>query len=87
MKSLRAPDFKEHLRAIACESKPLQCIVSIKTMANITSRGIVSSNHHLFLHSYITLFKTSLNYIILMKVTYCINYITSNVAANSWDIW
>ena len=47
---LRAPDFKEHLRATACESKPLRCIVFVKAMANITSRGKVSFNYHLLFH-------------------------------------
>ena len=52
VKILRAPGFKEHLRTTACETKPIRCIVFIKTMANITSHGIVSSNYHLsFLYS------------------------------------
>ena len=42
VKFLRAPDFKEHLRTTACESKPLRCIVFIKAMVNITSRRKVS---------------------------------------------
>ena len=49
VKFLRAPDFKEHLQTTACESKLLRCIVFIKTMANITSRGKVLFNYHLFL--------------------------------------
>ena len=32
---LRAPNFKEHLRTTACESKPLRCVVFIKTRANL----------------------------------------------------
>ena len=44
VKFLRAPDFKEHLRTTACKSKPLRRIVFIKAVANITSRGKVSSN-------------------------------------------
>ena len=35
----------------------------------------------------ITRFNISVNYIILMKVTYCTDYITSNLVANSWEIW
>ena len=50
VKFLRAPDFKEHLRTTACEVKPVRCIVFIKAMANITSRGKVSFNYHLFFH-------------------------------------
>ena len=47
---LTAPDFKEYMRMTACEFKPLRCIVFIKTMANITSRGKVSFNHDLLFH-------------------------------------
>ena len=47
VKFLRAPDFKEHLRTTACESKPLRCIVLIKAMANIASRVNFSFNYHL----------------------------------------
>ena len=50
VKFLRAPDFKEHLRTTACESKPLRCIVFLKAMANITSHGKVSFNYHLLFH-------------------------------------
>ena len=50
MKLLRAPHVKEHLRTTACESKPLRCIVFIKAVANITSRGKVSVNYHLLFH-------------------------------------
>ena len=50
VKFLRAPDFKEHLRTTACEFKPVRCIVFIKAMANITSRGKVSFNYHLLFH-------------------------------------
>ena len=50
VKFLRAPDFKEHLRTTACESKPLRCIVFLKAMANITSHGKVSFNYHLLSH-------------------------------------
>ena len=50
MKFLRAPDFKEHLRTTACESKPLRCIVFIKAMTNITSCRKVSFNYHLLFH-------------------------------------
>ena len=32
VKFLRAPDFKEHMRASACKSKPLRCIVLLKAM-------------------------------------------------------
>ena len=39
VKFLKALDFKEHLRTTTCESKLLRCIVFIKTMANVTSRG------------------------------------------------
>ena len=49
-KLLRAPDFKEHLLTTACEFKPVRCIVFIKAMANITSRGKVSFNCHLLFH-------------------------------------
>ena len=49
VKFLRAPDFKEHLRTTACEFKPVRCIVFIKAMANITSRGKVSFNYLLYL--------------------------------------
>ena len=44
VKLLRAPDFKEHLRTTACKSKHLRRTVFIKAIANITSRGKVSSN-------------------------------------------
>ena len=50
VKLLRAPDFKEHLRTTACEFKPVRCIVFIKAMANIASRGEVSFNCHLLFH-------------------------------------
>ena len=50
VKCLRAPDFEEHMRMTACESKPLRCIVFINAMANITSRGKVSFNHDLLFH-------------------------------------
>ena len=39
--------LKEYLRTTACESKPIWCIVFVKTMANITNRSKVSSNYHL----------------------------------------
>ena len=41
---------KEHLRTAACEFKPVRCIVFIKAMANIASRGEVSFNCHLLFH-------------------------------------
>ena len=41
VKFLKAPDFKEHLRTTTYESKLLRCIVFIKTMTNVTSRGKV----------------------------------------------
>ena len=50
VKFLRAPDFKEHLRTTACESKLLRFIAFTKTMANITSHGKVSFNNHLLFH-------------------------------------
>ena len=50
VKLLRAPDFKEHLLTTACEFKPVRCIVFIKAMANITSRGKVSFSCHLLFH-------------------------------------
>ena len=59
VKFLRAHGFKEHLRTTACESKPIRCIVFVKTMANITSRGKVSSNYHLLF------FYSRFNYTIL----------------------
>ena len=52
VKWLRAPDFKEHLRTTACESKLLRCISFIEIMANINSRGKGLSNYHLFLFFY-----------------------------------
>ena len=52
LKFLREPGFKEHLQTTACESKPIRCIVFVKTMANITNRGKVSPNYRLlFLYS------------------------------------
>ena len=50
VKFLRAPNFKEHLRTTACESKRLRCIVFVKAMANITFPSKVSLNYHLFFH-------------------------------------
>ena len=49
-KVFRAIGFKEHLRTTACESKPVPCIVFIKAMANITSRGKISFSYHLLFH-------------------------------------
>ena len=77
VKYLRATDFKEHLRTTACESKPLRYIVFIKAMFNITSRGKVLSNYHLFLFLY-----SRRNFTILRNLFTCISV---NNSFRKWE--